>query len=451
MSTGEAATSTKGDTASTVRSALSIAMVVLAATAVFLSVTLTIRTFMPCPLLDEWRVLADIVGGTKPWSFQWLWGQHSEHRIAITRLLVWLDWVAFGGKNISLFVEIYLIQIAHFVAICYAVERSSAFPKSLKRMLEGVFAFCLFHPSQAQNLTWAFQVSFVLPFAIGTIALLGVAFLEKSQTRWRFSILVGAGAAPIFAGLTLASGLLIGPAVLALAYAKRIGRSAVLALAACSLLSISLYFYGYRTPPGHSSPLRAVLHPWEILRYVLVLLDTSWHFFSIASISLICFAACVIAATRSHQRVSNFEWFCIAECGLILTTASLIACGRIQYGVAQAAESRYQTPAMIYWACLFSLVLIAVWRWRPSQLTLLQMAIGLIALSSLLFLAPFWSRVLAQSDSNRVACASVVLGDDRAARRLDFLADDPRETSRVAALLRERWTPALSGPSPHQK
>jgi hypothetical protein len=426
---------------------LSSVMLLLALCAAVLSVALTIRTYMPCPWADGWSVMADIAGGAKPWSFHWLWSQHSEHRIAMSRLLIWFDWSAFGGKNFSLLTEIYLVQILHLAAICYAIERFSDFPKPLKRILEGVFAFCLFHPYQAQNLTWAFQVSFMLAFAIGTMALLSVAFVDQIQARWRCPALLGAGLAPMLAGTCLASGLLIGPIAMALAGVKRISRGAFFALAALSAASILFYFWGYRTPPDHPSPLNALLQPVAILRYVLALLDTSWHFPFIASISLVSFAAWIVVAVRFPKRVSNFEWFCIAECSFMLATACLIACGRLQYGIAQAGESRYQTVAMIYWASLFSLITIAVSRWQPAWRSHLQMTIAVIALSSLLVLPPFWKLVVTGADSSYQACASVLHGDDNAAKQLDFLVDNPQETSSAAALLRRRWNRA-SSPKP---
>jgi hypothetical protein len=77
------------------------------------------------------------------------------------------------------------MQAAQLTAICYAVEHLSRFPNTLRRMIQGVFACCLFHPYQAQNFTWAFQVSFMLPFAIGTVVLLALAHFEKIPHRWR--------------------------------------------------------------------------------------------------------------------------------------------------------------------------------------------------------------------------------------------------------------------------
>lgn len=422
-------------------SAFSFAMLVLGVTAAIVSVALTIRCYMPCPWLDGWGVLAELGRGAKPWSWGWLWSQHNEHRIALVRLLSWLDWAAFGGKNVSLFLEIYLVQMLQLAAICYVLERCTDFPKSLKRMLEGLFAFCLFHPYQAQNLTWAFQIAFILPFAIGTIALLGVAFIEKIPARWRGLLMLGIGLAPMFAAMTLASGLLVGPAAIGLAFLKRISRRELVMLIALSLTSFVFYFWGYRSPSGHPSPFEALRHPGDVDRYVLLVLDTSWQVFSMAGISIIFLGCSVAAALHRRERVSNFEWFCFAECGLMLAAASSIACGRLQYGVAQAAESRYQTPAMIYWAALFSLALIAVWRWQPARIGLLQMGIVLIALYSLLSLRPVWSGFIAQADGNAQACASVMRGKygPSAVKQLDLFADDPGEVGRAAALLRERW------------
>jgi hypothetical protein len=432
--------STVEDRASRAHSVFSVAMVLLAVIAVSLSVALTVRAYMPCPWLDEWRVMADIAGGARPWSWHWLWSQHGEHRIAITRTLIWLDWAAFGGRNMSLFVEIYLVQITHLAAICYALERFSDFPKPLKRMLEGVFAFCLLHPYQAQNLTWSFQVTFVLAFAIGTVALLGVTFLRKISGRWRRLVVLGVALAPIAAAANLASGLLVGPAVIIVAWRKGLPHRVLFAFTTLWVLAIFFYFHAYSTPAGHPSPLLAMLHPWRIVRYALALLDASWHFFFAAAVSLVCLIASVAAAVHRRKRASDFEWFCIAQCSLMLATALLTACGR--YGIAQAGESRYQTLAMIYWASLFSLVIIAVWRWYPEALALVQMAVVLITLSSLLFLPPFWNQTVAQSDLNRQACASVISGkhDAPAEKRLDFFADDPRELRHAAAMLRERWT-----------
>src|SRR6185437_13582170 len=159
-----------------------------------ISVALTIRCYTPCPFGDEWFFIDAVARGSGPTSWQWLWSQHNEHRLVITRLLVWLDLAAFHGKNVSLFIETYLGLGLEWTAVCYMLERSTSFPVPLRRTLQGLFAFCVFHPNQSENLTWAFQVSFVLAFAIATVALLSVAFF--AQLRWRRFATLGVALAP---------------------------------------------------------------------------------------------------------------------------------------------------------------------------------------------------------------------------------------------------------------
>jgi hypothetical protein len=124
---------------------------------------------MPCPFWDEWVVVDAIAHGKGPWSWSWLWAQSNEHRIVIPRLLIWIDLSWFGGKNVSLFVETFILQALHCAAISYVIERFTVLPAFVTRTLQGLFTFCLFHPNQAENFTWAFQVSFVIPFVLGTI------------------------------------------------------------------------------------------------------------------------------------------------------------------------------------------------------------------------------------------------------------------------------------------
>lgn len=137
---------------------------------ILFAVALTLRCYMPCPFWDEWVVVGDIARGNGPGNWAWLWSQQNEHRLLIPRLLVWVDLFGFGGKNVSLFVEIFAVQFFHLAAICFVVERFARVPAFLKRSIQGLFAFCLFHPNQVENYTWAFQIVFVLPFALATVA-----------------------------------------------------------------------------------------------------------------------------------------------------------------------------------------------------------------------------------------------------------------------------------------
>jgi hypothetical protein len=408
----------------------------------FISLALTVRSYMPCPFGDEWSVINSIARGNGPSSWYWLFGQHNEHRIAITRMLVWLDLVAFRGKNVSLFVEIYLVLVLHWVAICYALDRFTDFPKPLNRTLQGLFAFCIFHPNQSENMTWAFQISFLLPFAVGTIALLSVAFFRRLPRRWLTTLAVAL--APIVAGLTFAAGLLIGPVVICLAMIRRLPWRFLVIVLFAFLLSVGAYLWGFKPPDPAFPPRRALTDPKGIFIYVLTYFGASWTKILphkerlIAFLSIACFLTLVIRSVRNRKQVSDFEWFCIAECSLMLVIAFATALGRLQFGPGQAYASRYQTPAMLYWGALGSLMIIAAWRTRPQSFASVQAILLVIMCLSALTFFRTWSATANRADSLRRACDRVIKGNYTAVtvRTLDVPGG---EIEPGASLLRNTW------------
>jgi uncharacterized membrane protein SirB2 len=434
-------------TLKTSASALGTTTLIFGIAVAFVSIALTVRCYMPCPFGDEWFVIDSIARGNGPSSWSWLFGQHNEHRIAIPRALIWLDLVRFHGKNVSLFVEIYLVLFLHWIAICYALERLTDFPVALKRTLQGLFAFCIFHPNQNENLTWPFEISFVLPFAIATTALLLVAFFPQVRRCWLAAFYVAVS--PLVAGLSLASGLLIGPAVICLGIIRRLPYRIVIITLAVFLLSSGAYLWGFKSPDHAYSVQSALADPKGLFVYVLTYFGASWTKIlphkerTVAFISMACLVALVIHQVRKRKQLSAFEWFCIAECGLMLVIALATAVGRLKFGVGQAYASRYQTPAMLYWGALCSLMIIAVWRARPQKLAFVQGTLLLIMCLSALTFFRIWSITASRADSLGKACDSVVNGNysEETARILGVPGKDIKPG---ATLLRKMW--GVAGP-----
>ena len=429
-------------TLKTSASGLGTTILILGIAVAFVSLALTVRCYMPCPFGDQWFVINSIARGNGPSSWAWLFGQHNEHRIAIPRALIWLDLVGFHGKNVSLFVEIYLVLVLHWVAIWYALERLTDFPKALKRTLQGLFAFCIFHPNQNENFTWPFEISFVLPFAIATVALLSVAFFSHIHRRWLAMIYVAVY--PLLGGLSLASGLLIGPAVICLAIIRRLPYRLVITVLGVFLLSSGAYLWGFKPPDPAYSLQTALADPKGLFVYVLTYFGASWTKIlphkerTIAFISMACLVALVIQSVRRQKQISAFEWFCIAECGLMLVIAYATALGRLKFGVGQAYASRYQTPAMLYWGALCSLVIIWIWRARPQRLALAQVILLLIMCLSGLTFVRIWNTTSTRADSLARACDSVVKGNDsKATARTLGVPDEGIQPG--AMLLRKVW------------
>jgi hypothetical protein len=425
-----------------VRLRLDTIILILGVTVAFISIALTVRYYMPCPFGDQWFVIDSIARGNGPSSWSWLFGQHNEHRIAIPRALIWLDLVRFHGKNVSLFVEIYLVLLLHWIAICYVLKRFTDFPTGLKRTLQGLFAFCIFHPNQNENFTWPFEISFVFPFEIATTALLLVAFFSQVRQRWLATSYVAVS--PLVAGLSIASGLLIGPVTICLAIMRRLPYRFVIVILTVFVVSIGTYLWGYKSRDPANSAQSALADPKGLFVYVLTYFGASWtkilpHKERITALfSIACFVVLVIRSVRKQKQLSAFEWFCIAECSLMLLVALATAVGRLKFGVGQAYASRYQTPAMLYWAALYSLIIIAAWRARPQRFALLQGTLLLIMCLSALTFLRIWNGAATRADSLRRACDSVIKGN-YGEETIRTLGVPGRDIQPGVTLLRKTW------------
>lgn len=379
---------------------------------VIFCLALIVCAYTPCPFWDEWVVIDQISKGNGPQSWHWLWAQQNEHRIVLTRLLIWVDLYIFGGRNVSLFVETFLLQTLHLISLCWIVERYTNELAFVKRSIQGLFAFALFHPNQLENFTWSFQVSFVFPFVLGTLALIAVAFFHRWKHLSLVMILVAG--APMVAAMNLAAGLLIGPPVIALAIVRRLPRRFIVGLSGAWIMSTGTYLYGYHRM-GSDLPFYVVLtHVKGIFVYVLTYFGASWTEIlphkerTIAFFSLLIYVGILIRRLKRRAQVNDLEWFLLAECLLMVIIAFATAWGRLQFGVGQAFASRYQTPAMIYWAALGALILIRFDKHWPSKFALAQVCLLSIMLASMATFPIIWNRTIRRGDVLRAACKSVM-------------------------------------------
>lgn len=387
-------------------------------------------------------VVETIAKGKGLLNWAWLWSQQNEHRLAVPRLMVWLDLYGFGGKNISLFVEIIAVQCFHWLAICFVVQRFTQLPGFLKRSIQGLFAFCLFHPNQMENFTWAFQIGFVLPFMLGTIALIVIAFIA----RWKSPppAIAIAGLLPIAAGLNLSGGLLIGPVALLIAWRKRISARLIVTFAAIYFASCVAYLWGYHRAATDLSPFSELSRGKDLIVYVLTYFGASWtrllpHKERItAFLSILAFLMLLVKAVRKREEVSDLEWLLIGECGLMLATALLTAFGRLQFGVGQAFASRYQTPAMIYWAALGSLGLLWFWKNWPRRIAWFEAILLAVMFLSILTFPRVWATAGSRADDLRAACRAT-MGPRFDPSMAAKLYENPTVVARARPFLQKVW------------
>ena len=350
-----------------INSALSYLILLGGALTVALSFYIVISTYSSLPYWDGWTQIEVAANGRSPLSPSWLWEQHNEHRLVIPKLFLAVDLLFFRARQAFLLTSILVIQLLHLALLSWSMRALGGWKGALWRAGTGVAAFCLFCPTQSENLTWGFQVCFVLPPFFATLSFAALLLYGKETLQVegkgapRFllvSILAAFGAA-----YSLAAGCLVWPLLVAEAAYLRLGRRIMGIVSAAGAISIGLYAWHYARPEGHGSPVAALSDPLGMLKYCAAYFLSSWPYYGarghllLRLVVVVFFLALLVSALPSIGRFRPFA----AQLGLTvmycLATSLITAMGRLNFGVTQATVSRYQTVALLGWSCLGLLML----------------------------------------------------------------------------------------------
>ena len=330
---------------------------------------MVVITYSSLPYSDGWTEIFPAAAGVKQLSLTWLWQQHNEHRLLIPKLFLIADLRLFHAKQVFLLASIFAVQLLHLLLLSWSMRVLGGWRGALWRTGVGLTAFCLFCPSQWENLTWGFQTCFVLPGLFATLSFVGLLLYWIGQqtafgTRRRWKFLVLSILASVGATYSLANGSLLWPLLVVAALLLRLRTREVLSFAIAGAVSTALYFHRYFRPPQHASPISSVQVPAKVFEYLAVYLGSPWvreynrsaMFFGIAGLML---ALCLVLRFRSYvQSFSAFSVQLILTLTFCLATAFITALGRVNLGLMQAFSSRYQTVALLFWCCL-GLLLVA--------------------------------------------------------------------------------------------
>jgi hypothetical protein len=319
---------------------------------------MVVHTASAVPVVDQWMFLMPLARNGS-YSLRDLWAQHNEHRLVIPKLFYLADFYWFRGRNVSLVASIITVQTLHAVLLMRISDASRALQPALFALL---FAF-LFSPVQLHNFVWAFQICFVLGafFASASAWSFGV-FYTRYRSKMPPAAVVRIFALTIALALcttfSLANGLVLWPILAVILIVLHVNWRYTITLLSVAALVFTGYFWEWFTPDGHSHPLDSVRHPLELVHYVLCYLGGSWATFSIGlaavlggvGIALGVFVLVKIWAARRSLR--TLDVFVAVTILASIGTAFETALGRLGFGLQQAASSRYQTVALVYWAAL---------------------------------------------------------------------------------------------------
>jgi hypothetical protein len=325
--------------------------------------------FSPTPHADQWAILNDITAGQKWFSPMWLWQQANEHRIPFLRLAICADLQLFGGHGYLLYSLIFITLVLQWLMWTAFVRRAADLPDLIWMPVAGFFGFCFFCPNQIQNFYSAIQWTFVAVFFFSSVAFIVLAWFASKGRPWHAVGL--ASLAAFLAEGSLANGVLTWPVLWVASFGLPMRRQHRLVLGGTGMAAIALYLHGYWQPSYHSNPLETMQQPWLIAQYVLRYIDYSLatYFvqagFAAIALSIAGFAAVIFLLRHPKTRVVGVA-FAATIC-FVLATAGMTGLGRVTFGIEQAEDSRYQTPVMLYWGCVFAALMIAAWQLRSRR------------------------------------------------------------------------------------
>jgi hypothetical protein len=343
-----------------------------------------IVSYSSLPFWDGW-VEIDFPATGSISVLEWLWTQHNEHRLVISRLFMLADLHWFHARQVLLLSTIFAILCLQVVVLGWSMRVVGGWRSSLWRTGMGLAAFCLLCPSLWEMLVWGECVCFALPGLFAILSIVGLMlYWMRAQdplskpTTWRYLLL--SVAAALGGSWSLLNGSLLWPLLFCAAALLRV-RRAVLTYAIAGLLSTAAYLYDY-SPPSYA--LNSARTPLATAEYLATYFGSSWvndKFRLAVFLGLVGLVACFVLVLQLpgyvrrsrplHVQLILIMLFCAG-------TGFITAFGRSGFGLIQASTSRYQAFALLFWCCLGLLLLASVvsrQHGRSGAILLMQLVI----------------------------------------------------------------------------
>lgn len=362
---------------------LSWSILALGAYAAVFSILTVCRYHSPGLMSDQWDLAGKLMRAGGKLSFSDFWAQHNEHRIPIGWALGLLDLRVFGGRNISLLVEIFLVQ-AMAAVLFIGMFRKFGAGRASTLTVSGIALFAAFSPLQMENFVWGFQVAFVMAALLGPAAFAG-AILHSARTAgsgsWISLPLALSIAAAFAAECTLAGGLVAWPLLIVLGYVLRLPTKSQILVGSAAAVAVGVYLIGYHSPSHHANPWESIQHPTVVARYILTYFGSTWDASlpsesTLPTVSEVLTGLALLFALSSAGRllwqrargVDRLRCFLAANMLFALAIGVMTSLGRVNFGLEQAASSRYQTVALVFWASLAGTLLLSLADGRRRQI-----------------------------------------------------------------------------------
>lgn len=313
------------------------------------------------PAVDEWEFVAVLVG--KQPAAPWLWAQHNEHRLPLSRLLYLAEFRLARDFRAAM-----LLQVALVSALCLGLMRFASILRGRPDWTDLFFPISLLHLGHWENFLLGYQICFALHLLF-TTGLVVVALRARRETAFRSGIL--GGVLLLLVAMSGGSGLPLVPPVAAwLLYlagitARTNGKRRALVVAALALASVAylaVYFAGYERPPNHplpsTDPRGIAIVAGKVLAMAMGV-GVSGIWWAVAAAMVVLGAATIALLVRRGAEMSERP----TSVGLIAVAAGVagvaiaVGIGRAGFGSGMGLWSRY---SFLMWPLLGAAYLVWV-------------------------------------------------------------------------------------------
>lgn len=290
----------------------------------------------------------------------------------------------FHGRAIFIFVCIFLVQFLHGILLWRLASLAHPHRKTLTVFVGSLAFVCLFSAEQYSTFTWSFQIQFVAVYFAVTGALSslmifaslpadGLLTEERRRRLWLALTLFIA----ILATYSMANGLMVWPVLLLEAFWFGLSRRVKLILLATAAVIWALYFRGYKTPLQTSSIREGFHHATQSFAFAMCVLGSPLNgmvsqidrIFSIGSensqlvwtatgglVGFVAAAFLWVTFIRNRRDTNRADAVVLHLMLFLVGTVCLIGLGRVNFSLSAALQSRYTTPALLFWFCIIFLV-----------------------------------------------------------------------------------------------
>lgn len=329
-----------------------------------LAIQMTVRSFSPVPYWDMWDGALKFYLDLQEGRWQSWWAQHNEHRIALARVVFFLDYYFLSGSNVlPIVLNLTLVFLNSIVLASFLLAGERHLGMLSVRGVASLFLILgvLSSWMQYENFVWGFQSQFFLAQLLPLMALFALAKSIHGKDAW-FGLSVILGTLSLG---TMANGVLALPFLFVASLLISSPRIHSMVLLVASIIGFLLYFHGYDTPIKHDDPIHSLFfNPEKVFAFTLIYLGSPFNEITMRSLVLdgllggvffFLLGMCCYFVLKTSRR-DPFNVTLLVFIGYIVATSIVTSLGRIGFGLIQATSPRYSTPSLTAWIALAILI-----------------------------------------------------------------------------------------------